>query len=79
MAKSSAKFMELYKVVKSKKLFNHFNERELWFFELKAHNRYSSLEELTLMYEKKYGIKKTRAGFNHWIIKLKKVVRENDK
>ena len=79
LAKSSAKFMELYKVVKSKKLFNHFNERELWFFELKAHNRYSSLEELTLMYEKKYGIKKTRAGFNHWIIKLKKVVRENDK
>lgn len=79
LAKSTARFMNLYDEMKKNKLEHYFREVELNFYDLKAHNKYSSLDELTKLYFKKYGINKTRAGFNHWIIKLKKIIDENVK
>ena len=73
LAKSSSEFLVLYeKIIKENKCYK-FREPELLFFELKKKNSYSSLNELTKKMFKKHNIKKTRAGLNHWLIKLRKI------
>lgn len=79
LAKSTSSFLRLYKVVLKNNLSSHFREKELIFFNLKYENQYSSLEELSKIYFEKTNVKKTRAGLNHWIIKLRKVVTDFQK
>lgn len=73
LAKASAVFVKQYQKIKDNRLTHLFRGPEIAFYEMKMRNKYSSLDELTKMYEKKTGIKKTRAGLNHWIIKLRNI------
>ncbi len=75
LSKASVYHLENYKFIVENKLQNRFNKQELSFFELKKKHPFSSLSELVILLEKK-GIKKTRSGLNHWLIKLRKVVEE---
>lgn len=71
---TSFEHIENYKLIKKHKLEYLFSEKELNFYKLKKQNRFSSLKELAELYEKKYNIKITKSGLNHWMIKLKKVI-----
>lgn len=66
-------FKEQYDLIKQKKLQNLFSESELSFYKLKHDNQYSSLAELTDMFNQKYKANKTRGGLNHWLIKLRNI------
>lgn len=66
-------FLEQLEIIKSKNLFNKFRDIELEFFEIKKKNPNSSLNELTEIFEKKTGVHKTKAGLNHYLIKLRSV------
>jgi len=67
-------FIRQYNKAKENGLLPNFREEELEFFKLKLENPYSSLAELTKLYEEKTKIKKTRAGLSHYLIKLRKVI-----
>lgn len=77
LAKASAKFNKQFQYIKDNNLQAKFRDQEMIFFEMKKNNPYSSLEELTELYEKKTGIKKTRAGLSHYLIKLRNIVEEH--
>ena len=77
LAIASSRFIEEYKYIKSKGLVSLFREPEIIFFELKVENQFSSLNELTKLLKEKHGITKTRAGLNHWLIKLRKIYNQN--
>ncbi|MCP4336336.1 MAG: DNA-binding protein WhiA [Mycoplasma sp.] len=72
---ASSYHLENYKYIINNNLKDKFNKNELIFFELKKQNPFSSLAELVILLEEK-GIKKTRSGLNHWLIKLRKIVEE---
>ncbi len=76
LSKASTAHLKNYEYVVENNLLNNFKKNEITFFETKKKNPYSSLSELVMILERK-GIKKTRAGLNHWLIKLKKVAEEN--
>ena len=76
LAKATIEFMDLYNTVKENGLISQFRRPEIEFFDLKVENQYSSLEELSILYEERTGNKKTRAGLNHWIRKLRQVVSD---
>lgn len=77
LAKTSQRFNKQYQFIKEHNLLGLFRESEIDFFELKKANPYSSLEELTTLFEKKTGIKKTRAGLSHYLIKMRSII-ENE-
>lgn len=70
-------FKEQYAWVKKKNLQKLFNEMEVNFYELKEENEFSSLAELTQLMNEKYNLKKTRAGLNHWLIKLRNIYEDS--
>ncbi len=72
LSKASAYHLENYEYILENKLQHMFNKNELIFFETKKQNPFSSLAELVIILREK-GIKKTRAGLNHWLIKLRKI------
>lgn len=74
LAKSSKKFQDQYKWIKENGWIGEFREEEIIFFDLKVKNPYSSLEELTHSYFRKTGIRKTRAGLSHYLIKMRKII-----
>ena len=76
LAKASSRFIKQYDYIKENNLLSKFRQPELDFFELKLENQFSSLEELTTLYFEKTGIKKTRAGLSHWLIKLRRIVEK---
>lgn len=73
LAKASVNFQYQYDFIKKHKLTSNFRLEELNFFEVKLKNPYSSLAELTKIYQRKTKIKKTRSGLSHYLIKLRKV------
>ncbi len=75
LSKASMIHLNNYEYVIQNNLIDNFRADEITFFETKKKNPYSSLSELVMILEKK-GIKKTRAGLNHWLIKLRKVANE---
>ncbi|CAM9100985.1 DNA-binding protein WhiA [Mycoplasma marinum] len=75
LSKASTMHLKNYEYVIKNNLLDSFREDEIKFFELKKKNPYSSLSELVILLEKK-GVKKTRAGLNHWLIKLRKVAED---
>ena len=75
LANSSDLFLKQYTKIKDLKLIYKFRKEEIDFFELKIKNPYSSLSELVTLYKKKTGIIKTRSGLSHYLIKLRKVVK----
>lgn len=75
LAKSSDNFIKQYKKIIHLKLLNKFRKEEKVFFEIKFQNPYSSLSELTTLYNKKTGLKKTKSGLNHYLIKLRKLIK----
>ena len=76
LSKASTAHLKNYEYVVKNNLLENFKKDEIIFFETKKKNPYSSLSELVMLLEKK-GIKKTRAGLNHWLIKLRKVANED--
>ena len=79
LARASNNFKMMYEFLKAQNIIYYFNEKETTFFELKFNNLYSSLAELTIKYEQKTGIQKTRAGLNHYLYKLKKIYLEHSR
>ncbi|NQZ65879.1 MAG: DNA-binding protein WhiA [Mycoplasmatales bacterium] len=76
LAIASSKFLDRYAYILENNLTGRFRIIELEFFKIKFENQFSSLEELTNLFYEKTKIKKTRAGLNHWLIKLRKVSEE---
>ncbi len=77
LARASESFKSNYNYIKANNLLSSFRDSELKFFDTKIKNPYSSLAELVEIYNGNTGLNKTRAGLNHWIIKLKKIASEN--
>ena len=77
LAKASKKFSTQYKKIVDNGLQGYFRDEEIAFFDIKKNNPYSSLEELTVLYFKKTGIKKTRAGLSHYLIKMRKILENH--
>lgn len=77
LAKASRNFIRMWMFVEKNNLYHEFNDKEINFFKLKEENQYSSLMELSLLYNEKYNTNKTRAGLNHWIYKLRRIVNKN--
>lgn len=75
---ANEKFLLHYQYIKENNLEFLFKKMELTFFELKKSNAFSSLDELTRIINKKYNLTKTRAGLNHWLIKLRNVYEQNN-
>lgn len=73
LVKANLQFKKKYQFIKENNLTSDFREVELAFFEIKLKNPYSSLAELSKLYFQKTKIKKTRAGLNHYLIKLRKI------
>lgn len=77
LASSSIKFAKLWKAIQDNHLESLFKEQELIFFHLKNENNFSSLSELVILLKDRHGVIKTRAGLNHWLIKLRKICESN--
>ncbi len=75
LSKASTMHLKNYEYVIEHNLLDSFRKDEITFFETKKANPYSSLTELVELLESK-GIKKTRAGLNHWLIKLRKIANQ---
>ena len=78
LVKANEEFSSMYRFMIDKSLEKHFRDIELKFFKIKINNEYASLEELSEIFEKETGIFKTRSGLNHYIRKLRRVVKENN-
>ncbi|MEA4115682.1 DNA-binding protein WhiA [Mycoplasma sp. 744] len=70
------KYLEFINYINEHNLKENFKEDELVFFDLIKNNIGESLNNYTFLL-KKYNIHKTKAGLNHWLIKLKKIVNEH--
>ena len=78
LAISSEEFIHRWDFIKERDLTHKFRPEEIAFFELKTHQRYSSLQELAELYNKKMKTNKTKSGLNHWLIKLKNIYERFD-
>ncbi len=78
LVKANEDFRRMYRYVLNHSLESNFRDIELDFFELKMKNEYSSLEELSKIFKDERGISKTKSGLNHYLRKLKRVVKENN-
>lgn len=65
MVDANTSFKQQYELVKAKKAFKHFTDKELAFYKLKYENEFSSLSELTDMFNEQFNMNKTRGGLNH--------------
>ncbi|MCK5867059.1 MAG: DNA-binding protein WhiA [Mycoplasmataceae bacterium] len=79
LATASNDFQRDFAYIIEHNLLKLFKEKEILFFKMKKKNDLSSLQELVILFNKKTGMKKTRAGLHHWIIKLRKIISENPK
>ncbi|UUM19087.1 DNA-binding protein WhiA [Mycoplasma sp. 1018B] len=70
------KYLEFINYINEHNLKENFKEDELVFFDLIKNNIGESLNNYTFLLQK-YNIHKTKAGLNHWLIKLKKIVNEH--
>ncbi|MCK5807032.1 MAG: DNA-binding protein WhiA [Mycoplasmataceae bacterium] len=77
LAAASNNFLRDYEYIETHKLKDLFKDNEIKFFKMKKQNNLSSLQELVVLFNKKTGLNKTRAGLNHWIIKLRRIIAEN--
>lgn len=75
LAHASVVFLEDYKFILKNNLMHLFNKNELLFFETKKNNPYSSLQDLIKIFQKKTGETKTKSAFNHYLIKLRKIIK----
>jgi len=75
LVKVNEEFIDMYKYILDNLLEDKFREIELKFFEIKKENEYASLEELSTIFEKETGVHKTRSGLNHYIRKLRTIVK----
>ncbi|KKB27080.1 Cytoplasmic hypothetical protein [Mycoplasmopsis meleagridis] len=74
IAKAHNEYLQNIEFIEKNKLQYHFNERELIFFKLIKENYGDSLNAYVEALAEK-GIIITKGGLNHWIIKLRKVVK----
>lgn len=78
MAKSHLQFERTFRKIESKKLLHLFSKKELNFYRLKLKNRYTTLNELAVLYFSNYHVKISKSGLNHYLIKLKRISIENE-
>ncbi len=69
-------FKEQFEIIKARKLMKLFTQNELSFYQLKYDNEFSSLSELTELFNEQFNTNKTRGGLNHWLIKLRQITDE---
>lgn len=67
-------FKDYYEIVKNNNLLWHFSQNEILFYEFKLKNSFLPLSQLCINFEQESGIKRTKSGLNHWLIKLRKIV-----
>lgn len=76
VAQAATKHIENYEIVLKNNKQNLFSQQELTFFELRKNNPGLTLEEIKEILKKEYNITKSKSGLNHWLMKLKNVIKE---
>lgn len=76
VAQAATKHIENYKIALKNHKQNLFSKEELTFFELRKNNPGLTLEEIKEILKKEYNITKSKSGLNHWLMKLKNVIKE---
>lgn len=76
VAQAATKHIENYEIVLKNNKQNLFSQQELTFFELRKNNPDLTLEEIKEILKKEYNIVRSKSGLNHWLMKLKNVIKE---
>lgn len=76
VAQAASKHIENYEIVLKNNKQNLFSQQELTFFELRKNNPDLTLEEIKEILKKEYNIVRSKSGLNHWLMKLKNVIKE---
>ncbi|MBD5423290.1 MAG: DNA-binding protein WhiA [Mycoplasma sp.] len=71
-------FKENYQYILDNNLTTRFKPIELEFYEFKKKNEFLSLSQLSEKLWTQKGIKKTKSGLNHWLIKLRNICEEHE-
>ncbi|MEE3928153.1 DNA-binding protein WhiA [Mycoplasmopsis ciconiae] len=77
VAQSSINHIKLINYMFENNLEKYFNQEQLVFFRLKSEFPELTLNEIKAILQSEHNIFITKGGLNHWIIKLKKVIKQH--